>query len=225
MTALAFQLMIPAKKMVERLFNFNPINDIDSERIITESIRDGCTFDERSSPINRATCKLPTINENLEGFQFSSSCDRSLPLYLGTRIRRNSHPGTHQENKTSITYSMFSNKRREQRSTAGGKIKCLRDPMLSFETTPKEKTLVFHKHKLDKIDEDDSLTEVREEGGEKCEDTSNGHTQDIPTVLPVRTIARRCSYPTDPNTGNARNFVDLNKCSEKEIVTRWMKFF
>lgn len=216
--------------MVERLFNFNPINDGESECTVTDQIKDAyastaSTFNERSSPINRSSGKLPTINENLEGFQtqLSTSCDRSLPLNTGTRIRRHSHPGTLLESKTSV--SKFSTGQNELRAT-GGKTRCLRDPMLSFEITPKEETVVFHKHKLHKIDEDDSLTEERREDNLESRDISNSHTEDILTVLPVRTIVRRSSYPTDSN--HVRHFdqhVDLNDCSEKEIVSKWMKFF
>lgn len=213
--------------MVERLFNCNPITEDDlgsNEGTITNLINEPSGFNDRSSPVDRAT-KLPTINENFEGFQFSSSYDQMLPVELGRRTRRNSHPSGFRESQTNRTHSPFSIDPKQLRPP-GGRCKSLRDPMLALEVTPKEEHLIFDKHRLDKIDEADSSAEISAEQDFKCRELSNGHREEIMRVQPVRGRLRRGSYPTDVNYArNLKQRVDMSNCSEEEIVSRWMKFF
>ena len=211
--------------MVERLFNSNPINGNDSECTVANTIKECSTFDEGSSSVYRHAGRLATINENLEGYQFSASNDRSLSLNSGRRIRRNSHPGSARESNPSITYSPLSNESKELRAS-GGRTKCLRDPMLSLEITPKNDTLVFNKHKLDKIDEADSSAELRAERDFEPRQLSNSHTKGIMIAQLPSARMRRRSHPTDLNyVRNLRQQVDIYKCSEDEILSRWVKFF
>jgi hypothetical protein len=218
--------------MVERLFTRDLDDTSTSNRKcnVTNLINERDSFsDDLPRPVEYDL--LPTINENLEGFQ-STASDEAI-LRTRFRTRRNSHPISFREGLTR-TNSAF--------KLSGDGLKCKqsqtkcrkcdsRDPMLSFKILPKEDNIVFDKHKLDKIEEGDSMTEPNEQNDADCEEEScERHIIDMPKYSKnMGLTGRRSSYPNDSTAfqqGNtlAQGIRHFTQCQE-DIVSKWMKFF
>ena len=225
------------KSMVERLFTGDvETSDDNREYKVTNLMNERVSFHENlPRPVEYSL--LPTINENLEGFQ-STTSDQATIQRIKFRTRRNSHPISFRERIIRTNLALAKSK------PDGGAIKCKqgltaltkcrkcssRDPMLSFKILPKQDNIVFDKHTLDKIDEGDSMTELNEENDTVCEkETIQGHSVVDMSMYSRNTTSRRSSYPVDSTVLHqsntlSQNIRDFNQCQEG-IVSKWMKFF
>ncbi|XP_028392249.1 uncharacterized protein LOC114516858 [Dendronephthya gigantea] len=175
---------------------------------------------------------LPTIIENLEGFQATESDEAILRTRFGRhkdRARRNSYPNSIHEGLTGPRpASGVTRCKQSPRQTKCRKCNS-RDPMLRVKAIPKQDNIVFDKHKLDKIEEGESQLELAEENDGDREKDATGHDMvDISNYSKIMT-GRRGSYPVDStdffqSNTLARDIRDYSECKES-IVTRWMKFF
>ena len=214
--------------MVERLFTRDVENNCECN--VTNLINKRDSFRE-NLPTSVDCSFLPTINENLEGFQSAISDQRTK--FNTFRARRNSHPVSFRESLTRTNSAVSASKlsgsaiKCKQRHTTCRKCKS-RDPMLSFKARPKQNNIVFDKHKLDKIDEGDSLTECEENVADSGEGMRRQNIVNISSYSKNMT-GRRSSYPADSTPiiqGNnlTQDFRDYTQC-QKDIVSKWMKFF
>lgn len=215
--------------MVERLFTRDVENNCECN--VTNLINERDSFRESlPGPLNCGF--LPTINENLEGFQSAIS---DQPTKFRLRPRRNSHPVSIRESLTNsaFTASKLSGSATKCKQSNKTCRKCKsKDPMLSFKTRPKQTNIVFDKHKLDKIDEGDSLTECEENDADCREEIINkANIVDISSYSRNMSYmtGRRSSYPADSTPFIQRNNLaqDVRDCTqcEQEIVSKWMNFF
>ena len=220
--------------MVERLFTGDVETSDDNREYRVTNLRNERDSFHEHEPRPVEYSFLPTINENLEGFQ-STTSDQAKLQRIKFTTRRNSHPISFREGIIRTNLALAKSK------PAGGAIKCKqslakcrkcssRDPMLSFKILPKQDNIVFDKHTLDKIDEGDSMTELNEENDTVCEkEIIHGHSVVDMSMYSRNTTSRRSSYPVDStvlhqNNTLSQNMRDFKQC-QGGIVSKWMKFF
>lgn len=221
--------------MVERLYTRQvDIVDNKCECNVTNLINESDSFHENfRRPSDPIECGfLPTIIENSEGFQSTGRDEAILQTRFGRykdRTRRNSYPNSSHEDLTRRRpASGVPRCKQSARQTKCRKCNS-RDPMLSVKAIPKQDNIVFDKHKLDKIEEGESQSElVEEKDGEHEKDATGQDMVDISNYSKIMT-GRRGSYPVDStdffqNNTLARDIKDYSECRES-IVSRWMKFF
>ncbi len=218
------------RNMVERLLT-GDVDTSNRECNVTNLMNEWDSFSE-NLPKSVEYDLLPTINENSEGFQ-STTSDKATTLRTKFRTRRNSHPISFREGLTRTNLASTTNKLAGATRCKQGPTKCRkcnsRDPMLSFKLLPKQDNIIFNKHKLDKIDEGDSMTELNEENdADFGKETGRRCIVDISRYSKNMT-GRRSSYPADSTALQQRNTLaqdirDFKQCQE-DIVTKWMKFF
>ena len=220
--------------MVERLFT-GDVETTDGNRAykVTNLMNERDSFLENlPRPVEYSL--LPTINENLEGFQ-STTSDQATIQRIKFGTRRNSHPISFREGIIRTNLALARSKPAGgARRCKQGLMKCRkcssRDPMLSFKILPKQDNIVFDKHTLDKIDEGDSMTELNEENDTVCEkETTQGHSVVDMSMYSRNTTSRRSSYPVDSTVLHQNNTLGQDirdfKQGQEGIVSKWMKFF